>query len=265
VVQGSEDQHEGQGEFSPASSASASQLQSYVGAGDDETRRGDIVRRAVLEAGIQVPVHTFPVLNSTSNYSTTFTSTSFSLSPSSSSPNGLKRQQQNSTLTGAPAKQRKNADRSTPSPFTTISASPSSSNAGEKPSEAKRLKEWRGKADSGIAEVEKVLEETSARIDSEEQEVIKLNNVLAGLRGKRTVSDSEHLFSRLPEKLRRKSEIDSLSVELEQVSRSRKAKQLDLLRALSSVSKEYLDLVQKEKEEIQSEIDQTPFHTQTFR
>jgi len=119
------------------------------------------------------------------------------------------------------------------------------------------LKEWRDKAGSDIAEVEKVLEETSARIDSEEQEVTKLNNVLAGLRGKRNVSDSEHLFSRLPEKLQRKSEIESLSENLKinrKMRSQNKSKYLALLRELFAERKEYLSLVQKEKEEVQAVI-----------
>jgi len=261
VVNGSRDQHEGQGEVSPTSTSTASQLQSYVGAGDekkdhtnDETSRGDMLRRALLEAGVPGQI-SLPVLTSHSNSTNpnTFPSSSFSFSISFSQspcpPDGLKRQQQHSILTVVPAKQRKNADRSTPSPST------SSSDAGEPSADSKRLKEWREKTDSEIAEVERVLEETSAKIDSEELEVIKLNNVLAGRRGKTTVSDTEHFFSQQAEKLERKSEIDSLSEEINRKMRSQnKSKYLALSRELFAARKEYLSLVQKEKKEVQAVI-----------
>jgi len=260
VVNGNEDQLEGQGEVNSTSTSSASQLQSYVGAGDekqdhtnDETSPGDMLRRALLEAGVPGQI-TLPVLTSHSNSTNpnTFPSFSFSISfsQSPSPPDGLKRPQQNSILTVVPAKQRKNADRSTPSPST-----PSSSDAGELSADSKRLKEWREKSDSEIAEVERVLEETSAKIDSEELEVIKLNNVLAGRRGKTTVSDTEHFFSQQAEKLERKSEIDSLSEEINRKMRSQnKSKYLALSRELFAARKEYLSLVQKEKKEVQAVI-----------
>jgi len=255
VVNGSEDQLEGQGEVSPTSTSSASQLQSYVGAGDekqdhtnDETSPGDIMSRALLVAGIP-PQHpgqnTLPISTTTSTNSNTSFYFSFSISPTPFSPNGLKRQQQNSILTVVPAKQRKNADRSTPSP----------SDAGELSADSKRLKEWREKTGSEIAEVEKALEETSAKIDSEELEVIKLNNVLAGRRGKTTVSDTEHFFTLQAEKLERKSKIDSLSEEINRKMRSQnKSKYLALSRELFAARKEYLSLVQKEKQEVQAVI-----------
>jgi len=253
VVNGSEDQLEGQGEVSPTSTSSASQLQSYVGAGDekqdhnnDETSPGDMLRRALLVAGI--PGHnTLPISTTTSTNANTFPSfsISFSLSSTPFSPDGLKRQQQNSCFTVVPAKQRKNADRSTPSP----------SDAGELSADSKRLKEWREKTGSEIAEVEKALEETSAKIDSEELEVIKLNNVLAGRRGKTTVSDTEHFFTLQAEKLERKSKIDSLSEEINRKMRSQnKSKYLALSRELFAARKEYLSLVQKEKQEVQAVI-----------
>ena len=54
-----------------------------------------------------------------------------------------------------------------------------------------------------IAEEEKVMKETSAEIARTEEEVTKLNNVLAGRRGKTTVSDREHPFSQHTEKVQR--------------------------------------------------------------
>ena len=77
-----------------------------------------------------------------------------------------------------------------------------------------------------------------------------------------SVSDTEHTFSCLAEKVLIKSEIDSLSEELK-TKRSMRAQNkkiyLDLLQNLSDRRKEYLKLVQAEKEEVKTEIGETPF------
>jgi len=125
-----------------------------------------------------------------------------------------------------------------------------------------RLKDWRKKYDEEIEEKERLMEETSGLIDCEELEVISLNNVLAGRRGKLTVSDTEHTFSRQTEKLLIKSEIDSLSQELKgkrSMRTQNKKIYLGLFQNLSAKRKEYLRLLLAEKEEVKIEIGQTPF------
>jgi len=126
----------------------------------------------------------------------------------------------------------------------------------------KRLKDWRKKKDVEIEEKEKIMEETSAEIEEAEVEVRKLNNVLAGRRGKTTFSDCEHTFSQQAEKILMKSEIDSLSVELKNKRTMRtqnKKVYLGFLQNLSARRKEYLKLVQAEKEEVKTVIGLTPF------
>ena len=106
------------------------------------------------------------------------------------------------------------------------------------------------------------MKETSDEIDREEEEAMKLNNLLAGRRGKTTVSDNEHPFTLQAQKVKRKSEIESFSEELEAKRTMRnqsKTKYLALLKKLSAAKKEYLKLVHKENEEVQTAIDQTPF------
>ena len=89
-----------------------------------------------------------------------------------------------------------------------------------------------------------------------------LNNVLAGRRGKMTLSEREHPFSLQTEKARMKSEIDSLSEELKTKRTMRtqnKKSYVGLLQNLSAARKDYLKLIQAEKEEVKREIGRTPF------
>jgi len=113
-----------------------------------------------------------------------------------------------------------------------------------------------------IEKEEKVTEETCEEIKCVEEKVIGLNNLLAGRRGKTTFSDKEHPFTLQAEKLKGKTQIESLSVELEAKRPMRnqsKTKYLELLRKLSAARKEYLKLVLTEKDEVQAVIDKTPF------
>ena len=112
-----------------------------------------------------------------------------------------------------------------------------------------------------------MMEEMSAEIDFVEQEVTKLNNVLAGRKGKMTFSDREHTFSLQAEKDLMKSKIDSLSEELKTKRTMRthnKKIYLGLLQNLSATRKEYLKLVQAEKEEVKKVISLTPFIVMNF-
>jgi len=106
------------------------------------------------------------------------------------------------------------------------------------------------------------MEETTAEIDFEELEVMMLNNVLAGRKGKMTFSEREHTFSLQAEKVLMKSQIDSLSEELKtnRTMRTQNKKiYLGLLQNLSATKKDYLKLVQAEKEEVKTVICLTPF------
>ena len=107
------------------------------------------------------------------------------------------------------------------------------------------------------------MEKTGKEIKSVEEEVIALNNLLAGRRGKTTVSDAEHPFTLRAEKWKWKNQIESLSLELKKrrpLRSIKMAKYLELLRNLSAVEEEYLELVRIEKDEVQAEIDQTPWY-----
>jgi len=214
-------QHDEQGKICPSPSYAAFQLQSYVGAGDQNTDQTTATGGNIIEPALLFSL-ALPSSSST-------TSTAVISPPTSTESRGQKRRQSDNA------------------PYTS-STTP-----------AKRLKDWRKKTGVEIGEKEKTLAETLAEIESEEVEVRKLNNVLAGRRGKMTFSDGEHTFSHQAEKILMKSKIDSLSEELntkgKRIMRNQNKKiYLGFLQNLSATRKEYLKLVQAEKEEVKTVI-----------
>ena len=181
--------------------------------------------------------------------------------PISTEDPGQKRRQSNTIQAGSPGKQRKTPDNSsTCSSINTKNSSTTTTRT--KCITGSRVKDWRRKFDREIEENEKVIEETSAETEVEELEVTGLNNVLAGRRGKMTLSERKHPFSLQTEKARMKSEIDSLSEELKTKRTMRtqnKKSYVGLLQNLSAARKDYLKLIQAEKEEVKREIGRTPF------
>jgi len=247
-------QHDEQGKLCPSPPSATFQLQCYIEAGDQnkdqttETTGGNILEQALLLTWD----HPHPQPPSSPTIISGATSTE---------DRGQKRRQSGDSIqAGTDGKQRKTSDYSASPSITAINTSTATTPT--KSSQANRLKDWRRKRGEEIEETEKLLEEISAEIEFDELEVTKLNNVLAGRKGKMTFSDREHTFSLQTEKDLMKSKIDSLSEELKtkRTMRTQNKKiYLGLLQNLSATKKEYLKFVQAEKEEVKTVIGLTPF------